>query len=167
MLHYVVINTNPKRLERMQAIVPRFEVFKGTTGPDPKKAYTEYIPKTYQRLADHALKKKWDRKTIVLQDDVWIPQGEGLEAMLDEYPSELLVLGRTDSTGLICPLAFAANSMIWQKLAVAWDGKRRICTAWRPIVDRHGLVLDIVKPMSGPPSVALGTGRNAPCVNCP
>lgn len=167
MIRYVVVSTNPQRLDRMHAIVPKFEVFKGTTGPDPRKAYPEYIPKTYQRLAARAVQKKWDRKTIVLQDDVWIPQGGGFEAMLEEYPAELLVLGRTDSTGLICPLAFAASPMVWLKLSTAWDGKKRICVAWRPVVDRHGQVLNLAKPMGGPPSVAGGTGRNAPCINCP
>lgn len=164
MIRFVVVNTNPLRMERMLKFLPTAEVFQGTSGPYPNKRYAEYIPQTYQRLAQHAIEQKWGRETVVLQDDVWMPHGPGFEAMNASFDAALVVYGRTDSTGLICPLSFSATPKIWLELSKVWDGTTRICDAWRPIVDTYGLVLDLVKAMGGPPSV---TGRNAPCINCP
>lgn len=158
MLRVVVISINNTRLQTMRRIFPAAELFEGTTGCD-KDNYREIcIPKTYQRLEQKALADGWGRETVIFQDDVLLPMGAGLESYNARFDTELLVYGTSEPTGMVAPKGFSASPMVHGLLAEVWDGTARIVPAWTPIVNEHGLILNVLRNLSG---------RNAPCSNCP
>lgn len=143
----------------MRRIYPSVEKFEGVAGCGPDDYRWRCIPKSYQRLATQAVRQKWGRETVVLQDDVLIPQGAGLDSYNAKLDSPFLIYGQTEPDGQVAPKAFSATPEMWAELGKVWDGKQRIIPAWMPLVETYGLVLDVVRDLGL-------VGRNAPCRSC-
>lgn len=156
----VVISIDPTRLQTMRRIFPALRHFEGVNGCGSDNYRTVCIPKTYHRLGQTALAERWDRETVVFQDDIVLSLGAGLERHNARFDVPLLIYGQTESDRRVAPKAFSANRNIWRKLAEVWDGTGPIVGAWQPIVQEYGLVLDLVK------EIAPAYGRNAPCRGC-
>jgi hypothetical protein len=157
-MRLISISLDPTRVQIQRKIWPDLEVFEATGG-----CTSDYrivcIPKTYKRLAAHAVKHKWGRETVVAQDDVWPPHGPGFEAWQRSFQVPLLIFGQRETPTAVAPKAFSADRAIWKRLKQVWDGKARVIPAWMPIVDNYGLVLDVTRELGG-------TGRHAPCRGC-
>lgn len=157
MIRVVVVSVDPGRVVTMERIYPKLEVFEGVTGCGPLDFRQQCIPKTYQKLAAHAVKQGWGRETVVVQDDVLLSHGPGLDLYNASFDTELLIFGKTETSGKVAPKAFSASPEMWVRLKKVWDGKGRIVPAWMPLVKKHGLVLDVTKDLGG---------RYAPCAGC-
>lgn len=155
----VVISIDPTRLNTMRRIFPTLRHFQGVNGCDQDNYRTVCIPRTYHRLGQTALIERWDRETIIFQDDVLLSMGRGLEEHNARFHVPLLIYGQTESDRRVAPKAFSADRDIWHRLAGVWDGTGPVVGAWQPIVQEYGLVLDLTKDIA--PS-----GRNAPCAGC-
>lgn len=118
------------------------EVFEATGGCTNLDYRDICIPETYRRLAIWAVDEGLSRDDIVMQDDVWGPNGGGLEGYNLSYETMLLVYGTTESTGLVVPKMFSADETIWQALTEVWTGEGRIGPAWMPLVEEYGIVLN-------------------------
>lgn len=94
---------------------------------------------TYADLAAYAVSEMWDKSVVVVQDDVRFTVDP-----LPTPPQELVVYGQTVGD-IVCPRAFAASSKLWAKLAERWNGRRRVCGAWMPLVQRYAVVLDVTE----------------------
>lgn len=158
MLRIVVISCDPGRWKAMQKIYPTAELFEATYGPDENYRQA-YIPKTYQRFEAFAVKKGLGRETVIFQDDVYMSHGGGtaMERYNNSFDTGLLVYGQTEPSGMVAPKAFSASPEIHRKLAEVWEGTTRIGPAWMPLVEEHGVVLDVTRNLGG---------RHAPCVGC-
>lgn len=147
MTRFVVMSVDASRLRNMRKLLPDFEVFEGTTGCTSLDFRQICIPDTYRRLAELAVAEQWDRDTVVLMDDVWIPNGPGFDRWQHSYDTSLLVFGQTMADGYIDPRAFSATTDLWMLLSAVWRGEGRIWADWDPVVKEHGLVLDLTRFM--------------------
>lgn len=100
------------------------------------------IAQTMHNVAVTAVGEGWDPGTVVCQDDVRWPRH------IPEPSAPLTVYGTLspslDGWGHICPRAFCATPAIWQLLLEVFDGVTKACDAWRPVVEEHGVILNIV-----------------------
>jgi hypothetical protein len=95
-----------------------------------------------QLMATAAVAEDWGHDVVVIQDDIRFgrtvpPPTAPLTVYGTLSPSQ-------DGLGHICPRAFTATAEMWQMLLTVLDGETKVCTAWRPIVDEHGQVLNVV-----------------------
>lgn len=141
-MRLITISLDPSRVRRQRRVYPTLEVFEASGGCTSLDYRDMCIPETYRRLALWALAEKLDRDDIVMQDDVWGPNGPGFEGYNLSFDTPLLVYGNTEASGLIVPKMFSAMGWIWQMLSEVWTGEGRISPAWRPIVDEYGMVLN-------------------------
>lgn len=141
-MRIITISLDPSRVRIQRKIWPTLEVFEATGGCTNLNYRDVCIPETYRRLALWALEENLGRDDIVMQDDVWGPNGPGFEAYNASFPTALLVYGRTEKTGLVVPKMFSAQGWVWQMLSEVWTGEGRISPAWAPIVEEYGMVLD-------------------------
>jgi len=145
MLRLVTISLNPGRVRIQRRIFPTLEVFEATGGCTNLDYRQVCIPETYRRLALWGVEEGLDRKTVVMQDDVWMPHGGGLEGYVDSFDTPLLVFGTTEADGVVVPKAFSASPEIWQALTAVWDGETRIGPAWMPLIEQYGTVLNVTR----------------------
>lgn len=144
-MRLVTISLDPSRVRRQRRVFPTLEVFEATGGCTNLDYRDECIPETYRRLAIWAVGEALGRDDIVMQDDVWGPNGGGLAGYNLSFDTPLLVYGNTESTGLVVPKMFSAALEIWELLKEVWTGEGRIGPAWQPIVEEYGLVLDVTR----------------------
>lgn len=145
MTRFFVISVDPSRLRNVSKFIPDFQVFEGTTGCSSLNFRQVCIPDTYKRLAEQAVAEQWDRDTVVMMDDVWIPHGPGFDRWQHEHDTSLLVFGQTMSNGYIDPRAFSATPQLWGLLSSVWQGEGRIWADWDPVVKTQGMVLDLTR----------------------
>lgn len=101
------------------------------------------IPISYAYLAHQAVDEGWGLDTVVVQDDVRFT-----EDPLPESSASLVVYGQGDAKH-VCPRAFAATPDIWEQLAGVWKGGP-VCLTWRPVVRKHGAVLNVTRHLDLP-----------------
>lgn len=145
-MRIVSVSLDPSRIRIQRKLFPNLEVFEATGGCTSLDFRQVCIPKTYHRLGQWALSEGLGRETLVMQDDVWSPNGPGFDGWISEWAAmPLLILGQTEPSGQVAPKAFSASPEIWVRLAEVWDGEGRIIPAWMPIVEEYGMVLDVCR----------------------
>lgn len=141
-MRIISVSLDPSRIRIQRKVFPDLEVFEATGGCTSLDFRQVCIPETYRRLAIWAVEVGLSRDDIVLQDDVWGPNGDGLEGYNASYDTPLLIYGATERTGLVVPKMFSAAPYIWEALTEVWTGEGRIGPAWMPLVESVGLVLN-------------------------
>lgn len=149
-MRHIAISINGARVDRLRRFLPLIEVFPGTEGCTKADYRQVCIPNAYYRFEAWAVSEGIGIETIVMQDDVWLPHGPGFEDMHYSYPSNLIIYGKTESSGIVVPKAFAATPAVHLLLKDVWTGEGRIGPAWMPVVEEYGLVLDVTAEMGGP-----------------
>lgn len=144
-MRLVTISLDPSRVRKQRKVYPDLEVFEATGGCTNVDFRQVCIPETYRRLAVWAVEEGLGRSDIVMQDDVWGPNGDGLDGYNRSFDTSLLIYGTTEVSGMVAPKMFSASPEVWQLLTEVWTGEGRIIPAWTPIVEEYGLVLDVCR----------------------
>lgn len=145
MTRFIVISVDAGRLYNMRRLLPQFEVFTGTSGCTQHDYRQVCIPDTYKRLAEWAVEDGLGRESVVLMDDVWIPNGPGFDGWQRSFDVPLLILGHDMDEGFVDPRAFSATPEIWVELSKVWRGEGRIWRDWDPVVKEYGMNLNLTK----------------------
>lgn len=146
-MRYVALSIRPDRIVKLRRFIPEVEVFPGVEGCGPSDYRQNCIPLSYRNAAATGKTEGWGRDVIFMQDDVWIPHGPGFDDWINSYTQPLVVLGKTESTGIVIPKAFTAAFPIWGMLADVWTGEGRIGPAWMSVVEEWGVVLDVTQQL--------------------
>lgn len=151
-MRYVTISIDQLRAQQQRRMWPDLEVFPGVTGCGPDDYRVNCIPQAYRNVARSAVEEGWGRETIVMQDDVWMPHGPGFDLWNRPFWNPLVVYGQREHDGRVAPKAFSATPEIWLQLQQVWNGTDRVIPSWQPIVEEHGLVLDVTRNIGWPAS---------------
>lgn len=150
-MRHIVVSIDRGRTDKLRRMYRGLEIFPGVDGcsDDPEDYRKVCIPQAYRNVTEWAVSEGLGREAIVMQDDVWMPNGPGFDKWQAKYETPLLIFGQTEPDGGVAPKAFAASPEIWQLLAEVWDGEGRIIPAWMPIVKKYGKVLDVTRDLDG------------------